>query len=91
VISVDTKKKELIGEYKNAGSDYRPQGVPIDVNVYDFVDKQLASHSYGVYDVGGTPVASASASSRHRRIRGQRHSSLARGDGRERYPTCIGS
>jgi hypothetical protein len=41
VISVDTKKKELIGEYKNGGSDYRPAGCPDEVNVHDFVDKEL--------------------------------------------------
>ncbi|MGH6830299.1 MAG: ISAzo13 family transposase, partial [Methylocella sp.] len=51
VISVDTKKKELIGAYKNAGSDYRPQGRPIDVNVHDFIDKELGKAiPYGVYD-----------------------------------------
>ena len=42
VISVDTKKKELIGEFKNSGSDYRPEGNPIEVNVHDFMDKELA-------------------------------------------------
>src|SRR5208337_4236359 len=36
VISVDTKKKELIGEFKNGGSDYGPQGKPIEVNTHDF-------------------------------------------------------
>ena len=41
VISVDTKKKELIGAYKNAGSDYRPEGGLDEVNVHDFVDKEL--------------------------------------------------
>jgi len=39
VISVDTKKKELVGDYKNPGSDYRPQGCPDEVKVHDFVDK----------------------------------------------------
>ena len=53
VISVDTKKKELIGEYKNAGSDYQPQGRPLDVNVHDFIDKELGKAiPYGVYDIG---------------------------------------
>jgi hypothetical protein len=41
VISIDTKKKEPIGPYKNAGSDYRPEGCPDKVNVHDFVDKEL--------------------------------------------------
>jgi hypothetical protein len=53
VISVDTKKKELIGAYKNGGREYRPAGVPEQVNVHDFIDKQLGKAvPYGVYDVG---------------------------------------
>ena len=53
VISVDTKKKELVGPYKNAGSDYRPKGCPDKVNVHDFVDKELGKAiPYGVYDIG---------------------------------------
>jgi hypothetical protein len=52
VISIDTKKKELIGPYKNAGSDYRPEGCPDDVNVHDFVDAELGKVvPYGVYDI----------------------------------------
>ena len=52
VISVDTKKKELIGNYKNNGTDYRPKGDPLKVKVYDFVDKVLGKVApYGVYDV----------------------------------------
>ena len=51
-ISVDTKKKELIGEYKNGGSDYRAAGCPDTVRVHDFVDKDLGKVApYGVYDV----------------------------------------
>jgi hypothetical protein len=53
VISVDTKKKELIGNFKNAGSDYRPKGDPHRVNTHDFADKELGKVvPYGVYDVG---------------------------------------
>jgi hypothetical protein len=52
VISIDTKKKELIGHYKNCGSDYRPEGCPDKVDVHDFVDKDLGKAiPYGVYDV----------------------------------------
>jgi hypothetical protein len=52
VISVDTKKKELIGEYKNGGQEYHPKGQPIAVNVYDFMDKQKGKATpYGVYDL----------------------------------------
>jgi hypothetical protein len=53
VISVDTKKKELIGEFKNAGSDYGPKGKPIEVDSHDFENKELGKVvPYGVYDVG---------------------------------------
>jgi hypothetical protein len=52
VISVDTKKKELIGNFKNGGTDYRSQGNPQRVNVHDFADKTLGKVvPYGVYDV----------------------------------------
>ena len=52
VISVDTKKKELVGNYKNGGSDYRPEGAPRHVKVHDFEDKELGKVApYGVYDV----------------------------------------
>jgi Rhodopirellula transposase DDE domain len=52
VISVDTKKKERVGNYKNGGSDYRPKGKPIRVKVHDFEDKELGKVvPYGIYDV----------------------------------------
>lgn len=52
VISVDTKKKELVGEFKNGGSDYRAKGDPRRVKVHDFEDKALGKVvPYGVYDV----------------------------------------
>jgi len=52
VISVDTKKKELVGQYKNGGKEWRPQGEPEQVNVYDFVNKELGrANPYGVYDL----------------------------------------
>jgi hypothetical protein len=52
VISIDTKKKELIGSYKNGGSDYRPEGCPDKVKAHDFVDKDLGKAvPYGVYDI----------------------------------------
>ncbi len=52
VISVDTKKKELIGAYRNVGTDYRPAGCPDKVKVHDFVDAALGKVvPYGVYDI----------------------------------------
>jgi transposase len=52
VISVDTKKKELVGDFKNAGREWRPKGSPIPVRVHDFKDKELGKAiPYGVYDL----------------------------------------
>jgi len=52
-ISVDTKKKELIGDFKNAGQEWRPQGEPVEVRTKDFKDKVLGKvNPYGVYDIG---------------------------------------
>jgi len=51
-ISVDCKKKELIGEYKNNGQEWTPVKNPTEVNVYDFIDKTNGKASpYGVYDI----------------------------------------
>lgn len=53
VISVDTKKKELVGAYKNNGTTWCPEGKPEQVKVHDFVDKELGrANPYGIYDVG---------------------------------------
>ena len=52
-ISVDTKKKELVGDFKNAGREYRPKGQPEAVRVHDFLIPELGRASpYGVYDIG---------------------------------------
>ena len=52
VISVDAKKKELVGDFKNAGRELCPKGQPEVVNVYDFVDdEQGRAAPYGVYDI----------------------------------------
>ena len=52
VISVDTKKKELVGDFKNAGREWRPQGGPEEVRVYDFLSEAVGrAIPYGVYDL----------------------------------------
>jgi len=52
VISVDTKKKELVGDFANGGREYRPQGSPVPVRTHDFLDQDLGKAiPYGVYDV----------------------------------------
>jgi len=51
-ISVDTKKKELVGDFKNGGREWRPEGEPEEVRVHDFLDKSLGKAiPYGVYDM----------------------------------------
>jgi hypothetical protein len=51
-ISVDTKKKELVGDFKNSGREWRPQGEPLPVRVHDFLDPALGKAiPYGVYDL----------------------------------------
>ena len=55
MISVDTKKKELIGNYANGGSEWQPTGEPEEVNDHDFADRALGEFAkaipYGIYDV----------------------------------------
>jgi hypothetical protein len=52
VLSVDCKKKELVGQYKNNGRDYRPAGDPEKVDVHDFIGEAGKAIPYGVYDLG---------------------------------------
>lgn len=52
VISVDTKKKELLGEFKNAGRQWRPAGQPVEVNTHDFPGDSVGKAvPYGIYDI----------------------------------------
>jgi len=52
VISVDTKKKEIVGDFRNVGKEYRKKGCPEEVRVHDFQDKELGKAiPYGVYDI----------------------------------------
>jgi transposase len=52
VISVDTKKKELVGNFKNAGQEWQPKKTPESVHIHDFADKELGKvNPYGVYDM----------------------------------------
>jgi hypothetical protein len=52
VVSMDTKKKALLGDFKNAGREWHPQGQPIQVRSKDFIDKRLGKGiPYGVYDI----------------------------------------
>ncbi len=52
VIILDTKKKELVGQYRNDGKELRPKGEPEQVKVFDFVDEKLGKENpYDVYDM----------------------------------------
>ena len=74
VVSVDTKKKELIGNYANGGREWQPSGDPERTNVHDFADRALGEFAkaipYGVYDIGNDEGwVSVGDSARHRRVR----------------------
>ncbi len=65
MISVDTKKKELVGDFKNGGRELRPKGQPEPVRVHDFAIPELGKAvPYGIYDVPPMPASSMSASAR---------------------------
>ena len=71
IISVDTKKKELIGRFKNGGRQWRPKGNPERVNVHDFLDKEKGKAiPYGVYELGRNVgwVPHTTAASRQTRL-----------------------
>ncbi len=51
VVSVDTKKKELVGDYKNGGQEWQPKGAPAPAKVHDFIGPEGKAIPYGVYDV----------------------------------------
>ena len=51
VVSVDCKKKELIGEFKNGGREWQPKAEPVRVNIHDFVTEQGKAIPYGIYDI----------------------------------------
>jgi hypothetical protein len=88
VISVDTKKKELLGNFKNAGSDWRRKGSPQRVNVHDFADKELGKAvPYGIYDVSaneGWVSVGITSDTAEFAVQSIRHWHAAMG--RERYP-----
>jgi len=80
VISVDTKKKELVGDFKNSGREWHPKGKPESVRVHDFVIPELGkANPYGVYDLSRNQ---GSCECRHR----SGHGRLCRGH----HPTLVG-
>ena len=83
VISVDTKKKELVGDFKNGGREWQPQGEPELVDVHDFPSDAIGKAiPYGVYDVAANDDDLFSGAVAKQRGRGVRIWRLA--DGRRR-------
>ncbi len=82
-MSVDTKKKELVGEFKNAGQEWQPKGEPEKVNVHDFPDKKLGKAiPYGVYDLASNEGwVSVGIDHDTARVRDRQHPSLVERDG----------
>jgi len=86
-ISVDTKKKELVGNYKNAGRELCPKGEPEDVKVYDFIGELGRANPYGVYDIGQDAAwVSVGISSDTAEFAVEAIRRWGNGLGRERYP-----
>jgi hypothetical protein len=79
VISVDTKKKELVGNFRNAGREWRPKGQPRQVKVHDFEDKQLGKVApiWGVRCYCRCGLGERRHHPRHRRVRGGFNSDVA--------------
>jgi hypothetical protein len=62
VISVDAKKKELVGQFRNGGREWQPAGQPVQVKSHDFLDRQAGKAiPYGIYDVTADTGWSTSA------------------------------
>ena len=91
VISVDTKKKELVGEYKNNGQEWRPAGDPDKVKVHDFIDPNLGkANPYGVYDLAAdTGWVSVGTDHDTAAVRRRDHPPLVEHHGRQRLPDRI--
>ena len=93
VISVDTKKKELVGAYKNNGREWQPKGEPEQVKVHDFIDTRTGQgqpvrgvrrgHQHRVGVGGHRP--------RHGRVRGEHHRNLVATDRKNPAPQCDSS
>lgn len=87
VISVDTKKKELVGEFKNSGCQWRPAADPVPVNVHDFADPQpgKAAPAGDLRCRGEHRLGQRGHRSRHRRVRSGIHRRWWCGQGRAAY------
>jgi hypothetical protein len=85
VVSVDAKKKELLGEFKNGGVEYRPTGEPTRVTTHDFVDPKLGrAVPYEIYDLANDEgwVSVSRKAGRHRPVRRRDDQALVVLDGK---------
>ena len=87
-ISVDTKEKELIGDFKNGGREYRPKGQPEPVRVHDFIIPELGRAApFGVYDIcRECRMGECRHRQRHGKLRGQCHSAMVANHGPRALP-----
>ena len=88
VVSVDAKKKELVGDFKNNGKEWQPKGKPAEVRVYDFVDKAPDKGRvtpYGVYDLTANE-GRVSVGTDHGPLRRSNHSEMVAGNGPRPLP-----
>ena len=80
MISVDTKKKELVGEFKNAGREWRPESEPAATRTHDFPDDSLGKAvPYGVYDITANAGWVSVGTDGHRASATRAHTEEARG------------
>jgi transposase len=88
VISVDTKKKELVGDFRNGGQEWRPKGDPEEVRVHDFLIKELGrAVPYGIYDLAANKGwVSVGMSADTAEFAVQTIRSWWQNEGRDRYP-----
>ena len=88
-ISVDTKKNELVGDFKNAGREWRPKGSPEPVRVHDFLMQLVRAVPYGVYDIGRERrLGQRWRRSRPGELRRQCHPPLVAEDGASTLSQC---
>ncbi len=87
-ISVDTKKKELVGNYKNGGKERRPKGTPERVKVHDFQGELGRAVPYGVYDMTANAGWVTSAPTPTPAVRGRVDPPLVEQDRQGRLPRC---
>jgi hypothetical protein len=87
VISVDTKQKELVGNFKNGGREWQPEGEPELVDVHDFPGDAVGKAiPYGVYDLGANRLRQRWRRPRHAGVRGNVHRGVVETGRRKALP-----